>query len=134
MNQRQGKLRLDQWLWYARFFKSRTIAGARCKSRKVRIDGVIRSKASALVSVGQTLTFTQGHNVRVVKILALGTHRGSAPEAQALFEDHSPPPTPSRVDIHGRGKPALREAGSGRPTKRERRETDQLKGPYSHFD
>ena len=134
MSDKTGKLRLDQWLWYARFFKSRTIAGQRCKSRKVRIDGVIQSKASAQVWVGQMLTFAQGHNIRVVKILELGTRRGSAPEAQALYEDHSPPPIPSRIDIHGRGKPAPREPGSGRPTKRERRETDQLKGTYHNFN
>ncbi len=134
MNDKTGKLRLDQWLWYARFFKSRTIAGSKCKSRKIRIDGVIQSKASAMVSVGQTLTFPQGNDIRIVKIIALGTRRGPAPEAQALYEDHSPPPTKSRVDIHGRGKPAQREPGSGRPTKRERRETDQLKGTYHFFN
>ncbi len=85
-----GQIRLDKWLWHARFFKSRSIASTVCKARKVRIDGAVAEKASATVRPGQVLTFPQGAYIRVVKVLAPGTRRGPATEAQTLYEDLSP--------------------------------------------
>ena len=77
---------------------------------------------------GQILTFVQGDRVRVIKVVAIGTRRGPAPEAALLFEDLAPVETTSSKaakiklpEFEARGK------GSGRPTKRQRRETDQLK-------
>ncbi|MBT3783307.1 MAG: RNA-binding S4 domain-containing protein, partial [Rhodospirillaceae bacterium] len=83
--------RLDKWLWFSRFFKSRTLAGKACSGRKVRINGQIASKASVTVKVDDVLTFPRGHHIRVVRILDLGQRRGPAPEAQALYEDLAPP-------------------------------------------
>ena len=79
--------RLDKWLWFSRFFKSRTLAGKACSGRKVRINGQIASKASVTVKVDDVLTFPRGHHIRVVRILDLGQRRGPAPEAQALYAD-----------------------------------------------
>ncbi|WP_417456252.1 RNA-binding S4 domain-containing protein [Kordiimonas sp.] len=122
-----GQIRLDKWLWHARFFKSRSIASTVCKARKVRLDGSVVSKAAATVKVGQVLTFPQGAHIRVVKILALGTRRGPALEAQTLYEDLSPVEDQKKeLAEEKKTAPALRDAGAGRPTKAERRAIDKL--------
>jgi ribosome-associated heat shock protein Hsp15 len=120
-----GRLRLDKWLWYARFFKSRTQATAACAAGKIRVNGQASSKANVMIKPADVLTFAQGPYVRVIEIVALGKRRGPAPEAQALYNDLSPPeeqprmPRPASV--------ASRLPGSGRPTKRDRRLTDRLR-------
>lgn len=121
------KIRLDLWLWYARFFKTRSLATKVCKAHKVRINGEHSKKASTTVGPGDVLTFPQGAHVRVVKILACGTRRGPAPEAQALYEDLSPVEEQAKAKKEeAKTAPALREAGSGRPTKAQRRAIDKL--------
>ncbi|MBT3369905.1 MAG: RNA-binding S4 domain-containing protein [Rhodospirillaceae bacterium] len=123
--------RLDKWLWFSRFFKSRTLAGKACSGRKVRINGQIASKASVTVKVDDVLTFPRGHHIRVVRILDLGQRRGPAPEAQALYEDLAPPEEAEAARRKAAADAAeqaagLRDAGAGRPTKRERRAVDRL--------
>ena len=80
-------IRIDKWLWYARFFKSRTLAGKICSAGKVRVGGVAIGKAHYIVTVGDVLTFPKANEIRVVRIEALGTRRGSAAEARALYSD-----------------------------------------------
>ncbi len=82
----QGKLRLDKWLYHARFFKSRSLAAAAVEGG-IRVNGTRVTKPARTVSSGDTLTFAQARRVRVVRIAALGHRRGPAPEAQALYED-----------------------------------------------
>lgn len=119
--------RLDKWLWFARFFKSRTLAGKACSSRKVRINSQIATKASATVKAGDVLTFPRGHHIRVIRILDVGQRRGPALEAQALYEDLAPPEEAGADRAADRdGAASGRAAGSGRPTKRERRAVDRL--------
>jgi ribosome-associated heat shock protein Hsp15 len=120
-----GTLRLDKWLWYARFFKTRSLATRLCTEGRIRVDGVPVSKAHAPVRPGQVLTFVHGRHVRVIRIVALGTRRGPAPEAQALFEDLSPPTPETAMPADAA---AARLRGSGRPTKRDRRDMDRLRG------
>ena len=85
------------------------------------------SKPHRAAVVGQVLTFMQQNDVRVIKIVALGQRRGPASEAVTLYNDLSPPVvTAKTVDKTGRDF-ENRTRGSGRPTKRLRRETDQLK-------
>lgn len=119
-------LRIDKWLWRARFFKSRTLAGKFVNAGKVRINEKPVPKAHALVGPGDVLTFSQRERVRVVRILEPGTRRGPAAEARTLYEDLSPPlaarQQPARVAAPGRRAP-----GSGRPTKADRRAIDKLK-------
>jgi ribosome-associated heat shock protein Hsp15 len=120
--------RLDKWLWHARFFKSRSLASALCQSGKLRIAGSAVTKAHHRVKMGDVLTFPQGRHIRVVRVLALATRRGPAREARQLYEDLSPPTAENRLP-GGRTAPAARRpAGAGRPTKRERRQTDALRG------
>ncbi|MEQ9815109.1 MAG: RNA-binding S4 domain-containing protein [Azospirillaceae bacterium] len=121
----EESLRLDRWLWFARFFKTRSLASRACAAGAVRIDGRAVAKANAAVRPGQVLTFVQGRHVRVIRVVALGSRRGPAPEAQALYEDLSPP---VRETLLPRDEPAARAPGAGRPTKRERRAIDRLQG------
>ncbi|MEM8825044.1 MAG: RNA-binding S4 domain-containing protein [Pseudomonadota bacterium] len=86
-----SKVRLDKWLWYARFFKTRSLAAKIVTDGRVRVNGERVSKAAQTVQPGDALTFPQGSRIRVVEILALGTRRGPAVEAQALYRDDTPP-------------------------------------------
>ncbi len=79
-------LRLDKWLWQARFFKTRSLAAKIASRRKVRINRTLVTKPHYRVRPGDVLTFPQGKEIRVVRILALGVRRGPAPEAQTLYE------------------------------------------------
>lgn len=122
-------LRADKWLWHARFFKSRSLATQLCQAGKLRLSGLGVVKPHHRVRPGDVLTFPQARHIRVVKVLALGTRRGPASEAQALYEDLKPPAPESRLPA---GTPdaiasARREPGSGRPSKRERRALDRLR-------
>lgn len=120
-------LRLDKWLWHARFFKSRSLATKFCASGKLRINKTVIAKAHHPLRVDEVLTFPKGPHIRVIKVLALSTRRGPAAEAQTLYEDLAPP------QPRAKGKPppppaGMRDPGSGRPTKSQRRATDKLKG------
>jgi ribosome-associated heat shock protein Hsp15 len=84
------KLRLDKWLWQARFFKSRTLAAEVIAEGHVRVNGTRISRPGRDISAGDTLTFPQGNRIRVVRITALGLRRGPATEAQALYLDLEP--------------------------------------------
>ena len=81
------RLRLDKWLWQARFFKSRGLAAEVIEAGHVRVNGTRISRPGRDVTEGDTLTFPQGVRIRVVRVLALGQRRGPAPEAQALYLD-----------------------------------------------
>lgn len=96
-------MRLDKWLWQARFFRSRAIAARLCAEGRVRIDGMTVEKAHFLVRPGQVLTFPQASRIRVVRVLALASRRGPAREARALYDELSDAP------------PVPRIAGLGRP-------------------
>jgi len=116
-----GAIRLDKWLWHARFFKSRSLAAQAAGSGRMRLNAQPVAKPAAQLRTGDVLTFAQGERVRVVRILALGTRRGPAPEAQTLYEDLSPaapPPDLSRPRV----------AAGGRPQGRDRRALDALRG------
>ncbi len=80
-------LRLDKWLWQARFFKTRAVAAALVSGGHVRVNGTPVSRPGRDVIAGDVLTFPQGDRIRVVRILALGLRRGPSPEAQDLFRD-----------------------------------------------
>ncbi len=115
-------LRADKWLWYARFFKTRSLAAKVCNAGKLHVSGEAVSKAHHKVKPGDVLTFPQGRHVRVVKVLALGARRGPAAEAQQLYEDLKPPSPEGRLPV-----PAGRARGAGRPTKQERRALAKLR-------
>ena len=88
----QTSQRLDKWLWCARFFKTRSGAAKQVSGGHVRVNGARVTKPATAIKPGDVMTFVQGRDVKVVKMVAVATRRGPAPEAQALYEDQSPPP------------------------------------------
>ena len=120
-------LRVDKWLWHARFFKSRSLAARLCTAGKLRVDGQSINKAHFQVRPGMVLTFPQGPHIRVVRIAAIGLRRGPAPEARGLYEDLAPPP-PRQAPPKREPAAGQRDPGSGRPTKAERRAIERLRG------
>ena len=115
-------LRIDKWLWHARFFKSRTTASKLCAGGRVRVNREVIGKAHHPVRAGDIITFPQGRTIRVVEVVALGERRGPATEAQTLYNDLTPPAPPREA----RPSTARRERGAGRPTKADRRALDRL--------
>jgi ribosome-associated heat shock protein Hsp15 len=122
----RATLRLDKWLWQARFFKTRGLSAKTVSAGHVRVNGQPVSKPGRGVGAGDVLTFPQGRDVRVIRVEALGHRRGPAPEAQALYTDLDPPkPRPA-----GEAVPQNpRFDGKGRPTKKDRREMRPKSGP-----
>ena len=115
----ETKLRLDKWLWYAQFFKTRSLAATRVGAGDVRVNGARVTKRAATVVAGDVLTFAQGRVVRVIRVDAIGTRRGPAVEAQTLYTDLSPPAGRKESVPDNPGY-----EGKGRPTKRDRRQAD----------
>ncbi|MBD3677706.1 MAG: RNA-binding S4 domain-containing protein [Rhodobacteraceae bacterium] len=116
MEPKGDKIRLDKWLWFARFFKTRGLATRIVAGGHVRVNSAHVTKASHAVGPGDTLTFPQGNRIRVARILSVGTRRGPATEAQTLYEDLTPEPDPVPKSPGFEGK--------GRPTKKDRRKLD----------
>ena len=85
------KLRADIWLWRARFYKTRALAGTQIKKRGIRItrNGQTRrtDKPGATVCMGDVVTFGRSPHIRCVEVLGLGTRRGPASEAEALYRE-----------------------------------------------
>lgn len=123
----EGRQRIDKWLFFSRAVKSRSLAAKLVIAGRVRINSDKAAQASDLVKPGDVLTITLERRISVWKVLATGVRRGPAEEARTLYEDISPPPVPKGEAVPD-AIPALREAGSGRPTKKERRQTDRLFG------
>ena len=118
-------LRLDKWLWFARFVKTRSLATRLVIDGRMRINGAPTQKAHHAVKAGDVLTFPLGPHIRIIKVVKLGVRRGPAPEAQSLYEDLDPP----RPAVQALAAPLFedRKPGSGRPTKRDGRKIAQLK-------
>ena len=118
-------VRLDKWLWFARFFKTRTRATAACTQKKIQLDGVVVSKAGLTIKPGQIVSFAQGHDRCVVQVIALGQRRGPAEEARQLYRELQRVSQPQKAK-----NPAVRQRGTGRPTKKQRRQTDSLQQQF----
>ena len=118
-----ASMRVDKWLWHARFFKTRTAATKLAAAGNIRINGHKQTRASAAVKPGDVLTFPLHRHIRVIEVVATSLRRGPAPEAQALYVDRNPPqPKPPEE------RSAERERGLGRPTKKQRRAQDAFTG------
>ncbi|MBX9683053.1 MAG: RNA-binding S4 domain-containing protein, partial [Hyphomicrobium sp.] len=121
----------------ARFAKSRTLAQALIDRGKVRLNRNRIGKVSQTCKPGDVVTLSLGPRIRIVRVVGLGTRRGPATEAAVLFEELTPQAVPltdrakstdGTVDASGAAlSHGVREAGAGRPTKRERRQTERLK-------
>jgi ribosome-associated heat shock protein Hsp15 len=120
-------MRVDKWLWHARFFKTRTLASKLAAAGNIRINGQNQSRASAGIRVGDVLTFPLNRHIRLIEVVSLSTRRGPAAEAQALYIDRDPPQIKKREEKIIE-QAAYRDAGSGRPTKKHRRAESQFTG------
>ena len=117
--------RIDKWLWYARFFKTRSLATKVVSSGKVEMNGSKVKKSHAELFPGAKLSFFQGSWLRKIEIVALIDRRKSAKEAKELYIDHSDQKKiitkTETIFISG-----IRPSGLGRPTKKDRRILDRL--------
>lgn len=118
------KQRLDKWLFFSRAVKSRTLAQKLIESGAIRVNSERTERTDHKVGPGDVLTMTVHTRLLVWRILDAGERRGPATEAATLYEDLSPPPVPREA---GPLPQAVREAGAGRPTKKERRDIDRLR-------
>ena len=119
-------LRLDIYLYYIRIFKSRSIATKFVLTNRLRISGQVTQKPHKMISVGDVLTMTINDNIKILKVLDIPSRRGSYPESLNFYEDITPneiipKKESSNIDIKFVER-------VGRPTKRERRQTDRLMG------
>lgn len=118
-----GSVRTDVWVWSVRLFASRSAASTACKGGRVHVNGK-RAKPSQPLHVGDRVTATTAGGERVVVVQRLLTKRVGAAVAVQCYVDHSPPPPPREERL----AMPRRDRGTGRPTKRERREIDRLLG------
>ena len=122
------KERLDRFLFFERAIKSRTLAQKFIEAGSVRINSEPTQRSDYKVGAGDVLTMSLHNRITVWRIIDPGTRRGPASEAQGLYEDLSPPPLPKAELSPYDAAIAPRDEGAGRPTKKERRETDRLRG------
>ena len=115
------EVRLDRWLCAARIFKSRTLANEACAGGRVKLNDA-RAKPRHPLRVGDRVHVQTEVQLRILEVMALADRRQSPPKARELYADHSPPPPPrEEIFLH-------RPRGSGRPTKRDRRLQQRLRG------
>ncbi|WP_037605231.1 RNA-binding S4 domain-containing protein [Streptacidiphilus rugosus] len=116
-------VRVDAWIWSVRLAKTRSAAGAACRAGHVRVNGE-RAKPAQPVKPGDEVRLRQEGRERIVIVQRTVVKRVGAPVAAECLIDKSPPPPPREL----LAALPVRDRGAGRPTKRERRETDRLKG------
>jgi len=117
-------VRVDVWLWAVRIFRTRTAATTACAAGNVRVNDTI-AKPSKTLSPGDRVTTRVAQRERDLEVVELPKKRVGASVAATALIDHSPAPEPREVRP---AKTAVRDRGSGRPTKRDRRQIDKLRG------
>ena len=116
--------RIDQWLWSVRLTKTRADAAQACRGGHVKVNGKTAKPATA-VKLGDRVEARLGQRDRIVDVTAVITKRVGAAIAVDCYDDHSPPPPEREASQPLFG---VRDRGAGRPTKRDRRKLDQLRG------
>lgn len=118
-----ASVRVDAWLWAVRVYKTRSLATTACRAGHVRVNGE-RAKAAQQVRVGDELRVRIAGFDRILVVREPIAKRVGAPQAALAMDDRTPPPPPRETVAAF----ALRDRGAGRPTKRERRDIDRLRG------
>jgi ribosome-associated heat shock protein Hsp15 len=127
MSEPLTKVRIDKWLWAARFFKTRNLAKQAIEGGKVHIDGQ-RVKASKDLTLGLILQIRQGFDEREVVVIGLSEQRRGAPEAALLYEETPASLTRREASAQQRTlASAMQPTSDGRPTKKQRRQIHQFK-------
>jgi ribosome-associated heat shock protein Hsp15 len=121
----EGRQRIDKWLWHARVAKTRSLVQKLVEAGHVRVNGTRITASSQAVKAGDVLTVALEERIRVLEVKGFSERRGGAPAAALLYEDKSPPPVRSE-----RAPPSglKREKGAGRPTKRDLRHINLIRG------
>ncbi|WP_329162185.1 RNA-binding S4 domain-containing protein [Streptomyces sp. NBC_01717] len=127
--QAEGSVRVDSWIWSVRLTKTRSQAAAACRAGHVRVNGD-RAKPAQTLHVGDEVRLRHGGRDRIVVVSRIVKKRVGPPVAAECFVDNSPPPPPREAVI----QVPVRDRGTGRPTKRDRREMERLqsRGPGDH--
>ena len=123
------KLRIDKYLWAIRIFKTRTLASEACKAGRVKLAGQ-NIKASHEVKVGEIYQVSKGIERKALKITALIENRVDAKTAINFYEDITPVEQTQAFKSMFHAPLLKRDRGAGRPTKRDRREIDDLKDDF----
>jgi ribosome-associated heat shock protein Hsp15 len=124
---KSDKVRLDRWLWAARWFKTRALAGRALDGGKIRVNGE-RPKRARLIGLGDEVRIRRGPFEVAVVVRGLSEHRGPAEVAQRLYEETAPSVAArARLALALRHQPQISYDGKGRPTKRDRRAIERLK-------
>ncbi|WP_156724058.1 RNA-binding S4 domain-containing protein [Streptomyces apocyni] len=118
-----GTVRVDSWIWSVRLTKTRSAAASACRAGHVRVNGE-RAKPAQTVTAGDEVRLRHAGRDRVVVVRRVIRKRVGAPVAAECYEDNSPPPPPRETTAPA----GVRDRGTGRPTKRDRREMDRLRG------
>lgn len=124
------KLRIDKWLFFSRLLKSRSLAAELANSGKIRVNKQKIDKASYLVKADDVLTISYNQRIKTIKIVALGERRGPAVEAQQLYQDLTPVET-AEEKLARQALEAQTQTGP-RPTKRDRRQLDNLQNKFDN--
>jgi ribosome-associated heat shock protein Hsp15 len=120
-------VRVDKWLWAVRVYKTRTQAADACRGGKVKIDGM-PLKPSREITVGDVVNIQQGIIKKTLKVKVAAKNRVSAKLVPDLAEDLTPPEEYEKQDMLRQLRHEKRDRGTGRPTKKDRREINRLKG------
>ncbi|QKJ31453.1 RNA-binding S4 domain-containing protein [Mucilaginibacter mali] len=123
------KLRIDKYLWAIRMFKTRTLASDACKAGRVKLDGA-NIKPSHEVRIGEVYSIAKGIERKVVKVTGLLENRTDAKTAVMFYEDITPVEQTTAFKSMFHAPVLKRDRGTGRPTKRDRREIDDLQGGF----
>ena len=118
------KIRLDTWLWYARFYKSRSLSSKAILNGKLRVNSNKIIKPASKVKINDVLTINHINMVRIIQVQSLGSRRGPASEAQKLYSDLSGDITDGSKIKHGSEK--SKKETNKRPTKKDRRILDKI--------
>ena len=118
------KIRLDTWLWYARFYKSRSLSSKAILSGKLRVNSDKISKPASKVKINDVLTINHVNMVRIIQVESLGVRRGPASEAQKLYKDFSGD-AKGAFNINHLSEKSKKDTNK-RPTKKDRRILDKI--------
>ncbi len=120
-------MRIDKYLWAIRLFKTRSLATEACRTGRVKLNGTTTIKASHEVKPGEELAIQKGAEKKIIKVTALLPNRVEAKLAINFYEDRSPVPDPDDAFSIYHKPVFLRDKGSGRPTKKQRRDMTGLR-------
>ncbi|MBD1420331.1 RNA-binding S4 domain-containing protein [Sphingobacterium chuzhouense] len=127
------KLRIDKYLWAIRIFKTRSLATEACKAGRVKLNGQ-NVKPSYVVKVGETYSIQKGIERKVIHVIGLLERRVDAKTAVQFYEDHTPVEETYAYKSAFHAPVLKRDRGTGRPTKKDRREIDDLQSDWLDDD